>query len=146
MRGVEPAASIIRNSVRNSRRSLAARARSSCLLQALPSDNSTSTTRRSSTTTSRPARFRTGSSGSYPSGKGLSFAFLIRLDIHVTLWSCCGWPLTSVCASSASLSSPSSTPSIEWCQPPAGKSCVRPPCAGSTGIAPSRCSDPVSKY
>lgn len=145
MCGVEPAASIIR-AVRNSRRSLAARARSSCLLQALPSDNSTSTTRRSSTTTSRPARFRTGSSGSYPSGKGLTLAFLMRLDIHVTLWSCCGWPLTSVCASSASLSSPSSTHSTEWCRPPAGKSCVRPPCGGSIGIAPSRYSDPVSKY
>lgn len=144
MCGVESAANIIR-AVRNSWCSLAARAKNSCLLQGFPSDNSTSTTRKSSTTTSRPARFKTGSSGSYPSAKELTFIFLFCLDIHVTLWSCCDWPLTSVCASSASLSSPSLTHSIEWCQPPAGKSCVRPPCGGSIGIAPSRYSDPVSK-
>lgn len=70
LRGAESAANIIR-ALRKSWRSLAARAKNSCLLQGSPSDNSTSTTRKSSTTTSRPARSRTGSSGSYPSAKGL---------------------------------------------------------------------------
>lgn len=127
-------------------RCVTARTKSSCLLRGLLLDTSTSTTCKSSTTTWRRARFRTGSSGLYPPAKELGLVSLVVLGIDVTFWSCCGWPLTSIGTSSAWSSSPSLTHSIEWCRLPARRSCVRPHCGGSTVTVPSRCSDPVSEW